>query len=573
MPPREVSSPREISSLELLSVRLGELERRISALEHSPEISGPPPRVKPGPAAPNLPRSEALPQASVLTIFGRCVLGIAGAYILRAIAESGTLHASVPVALAVAYAAAWLVWAGWSGELSALTRRCYALTAALVLSPMLWEATVRFRMLEPASTAAILVAFALLAMALAWRTGASSVAWAGMLTAVVTALVLMAATRALVPFTASLLGLAIVSEFAAARGRWPALRPVVAAAADFSLLIFIIVLGDPAAVPPEYHAVSASVIVGLAAALFAIDAVGLMVRSLLLRWKLKALDASQLAATVLLASWAVLRATHGGGLRGLGVAYLVAGAACYAVGFTLLSRHRGLPNLQFYSACGLAFVLVGSFFALHSVPLLIWLCLAAVIATGLGVHARSPALDLHGVAYLGGALWASGLLAYARSALGGTYPSFSGPLPVAAAATTLVCATMIARYPGEHGGERLLRVLPAVFAVYATAGFAVGGLGWLVAGGGSPTLPQLAVIRTGVTSVAALVLAFVGARWKRLELVWMAYAAVVLGSVKLGFEDLRFGSTESLAASLLIYGAVLILIPRLVRGGKAMGVS
>jgi hypothetical protein len=32
--------------------------------------------------------------------------------------------------------------------------------------------------------------------------------------------------------------------------------------------------------------------------------------------------------------------------------------------------------------------------------------------------------------------------------------------------------------------------------------------------------------------------------------------------------DLRFGSTQSLAASLLIYGAVLILIPRLVRAGK-----
>jgi hypothetical protein len=78
----------------------------------------------------------------------------------------------------------------------------------------------------------------------------------------------------------------------------------------------------------------------------------------------------------------------------------------------------------------------------------------------------------------------------------------------------------------------------------------------------------LAVIRTVVTCAAALLLAFVGARRKRLELAWMAYAAAVLGSLKLAFEDLRFGSTQSLAASLLIYGAVLIWIPRLVRAGK-----
>jgi hypothetical protein len=38
-------------------------------------------------------------------------------------------------------------------------------------------------------------------------------------------------------------------------------------------------------------------------------------------------------------------------------------------------------------------------------------------------------------------------------------------------------------------------------------------------------------------------------------LVWMAYAAAVLGSLKLVFENLRIGSTESLAASLLLFMA------------------
>jgi len=48
----------------------------------------------------------------------------------------------------------------------------------------------------------------------------------------------------------------------------------------------------------------------------------------------------------------------------------------------------------------------------------------------------------------------------------------------------------------------------------------------------------------------------------------MAYAAAALGSLKLVFEDLRIGSAQSLAVSLLIYGTVLILVPRLVRAGR-----
>jgi hypothetical protein len=68
-----------------------------------------------------------------------------------------------------------------------------------------------------------------------------------------------------------------------------------------------------------------------------------------------------------------------------------------------------------------------------------------------------------------------------------------------------------------------------------------------------------------VTCTAALLLALGGARLRRPELVWLAYGGVGLGTVKIVVEDLRLGTTTSFAASLLIYGTVLILIPRLAR--------
>ena len=63
----------------------------------------------------------------------------------------------------------------------------------------------------------------------------------------------------------------------------------------------------------------------------------------------------------------------------------------------------------------------------------------------------------------------------------------------------------------------------------------------------------------------ALALGFLGSRWKRVELGWVAYAAVAFGTLKLLFEDLRFGNAASLVVSLLFYGLILILLPRLTR--------
>jgi hypothetical protein len=563
MPPEDAPSP-----LEQLSARVKELERRLSALEHPSQIHPPHLDAPAAQATVSLGPGEApsdRQQPGVFPVFGKAVLGIAGAYLLRAAAESGTFPSWIVVTIALAYAASWLVWAASPRSGSTLARLSYAITAALILSPMLWEVTVRFRMLEPRVTAAVLVAFALLAMALAWRLNVPHVMWVGMLTAIITALILMAAARAPVPFTLALLVMALLSEFAASQGRWPALRPVVAMAADFAALISIIILGNSRAIPSEYHAVAAGVLIALVAALFAIYAVSVAIRSLIFRLKISRFEAAQFAATVLLAGWAVLRITHGAGTPALGVSCLIAGGACYFAAFGLLARHRERPGFPFYATWAVALVLAGSFLALPSAPLVIWLCLAAVVVTGLGVILRSPALDLHGVVYLSGAVFVSGMLDYAGRALAGAYPPAPGALPVLAAAAAFVCTAMASRYPGERRNQRLLRLLPAILAVYAIAAIAVAALVWLIAHGGAPTFPQLAIIRTVVTCAAALLLAFAGSRWKRIELVWMAYAAVVLGSVKFVVEDLRYGSPESLAASLFIYGAVLILIPRLVR--------
>ncbi len=565
MPPGEVTSRTE---LEQLAERVCELERRISALERPSKQQIGDIYASPMTAAKTGASPAAQAQPSIFSILGTAVLGIAGAYVLRAAAESGIFPSFIAVTLALIYAAAWFIAAAWPSRHSRLARDTYAITAALILAPLLWETTVRFQMLAPALAAVVLALFAALAIGLAWRGKFAAIAWIGTLSAVITALVLMVATRALTPFTLSLLAMALLTEFATVRVRWRELRPIAAAGADLAILIVVLILGNRATIPPAYKPIGAGAIVALAATLFGIYAAHISVRSLLFRLKVTIFEAAQLVVAVLLAGWAVLRVTNGDGRTALGVILLVAGAACYFVAFGVLGRHRELPNFYFYGACGLVFAMAGSLFAMTSLSLVTSLCFAAVLTTVLGVYFHSPALDLHGVAYLTAAMAGSGLLDYAGRALAGTFPPVPGALVFLAAAAALVCAAMIARYPGEHPGERVLRLLPALWAVYSIAALSVAGIVRVLARDTPPTHPQLAVIRTVVTCAAALLLAFVGTRWTRRELVWMAYAAAIVGSLKLLLEDLRFGTTQSLAASLLIYGAVLILIPRLVRARK-----
>jgi len=104
---------------ERLSERVRELERRVSALEDKPAntipaVSKPATAEVPKSRAPETVRGFPGPNlsAGTLPICGRAVLGIAGAYLLRAVAESGAIPPFPILIVAILYAGLWLVWAG-----------------------------------------------------------------------------------------------------------------------------------------------------------------------------------------------------------------------------------------------------------------------------------------------------------------------------------------------------------------------------------------------------------------------------------------------------------------------------
>ena len=218
MIPHEDNNPE----LNLLREEIHQLALRIDALEHHSvvHVEGAAPAV--GPASLTTPEF-AMPDA--IPVLGKAVLALAGAYVLRALAEASPIPSLIVVGFAILYAIAGLLFAQRAAKKNLLAGATYSLTAALILSPLLWESTVRFHVLPPVVTAAVLVVFAAIGAGAPITTVA----------AILTALALMIGTGDLVPFTLALLAVAGMAQMRA-RIRVPTM---IAAALGVCLVVYI----------------------------------------------------------------------------------------------------------------------------------------------------------------------------------------------------------------------------------------------------------------------------------------------------------------------------------------------
>jgi len=564
--------PQAVDNVALALEQLGEqvrnLERRIAALEAKPEaLPGELPSVslqRPRPPATwrGFPPVES--PSGLIPIVGKAVLGIAGAYLLRALAESSTIPKLPVLFVAIVYACSWLVWAVRVHSASRLASATYAVTSALILSPLLWESTVRFRVISPALAGALTVGFVVLAIAVAWRQDLQFIPWTATLASVITALALIIETHDLVPLTAALLSVALVTEATACLGHRLTLRAIPALAADFAiwLLVFILTSGT---VPEGYPSASPVTIASLCIGLLTIYASSIGVRSFFLLQPMTVFEIGQAALAFVIASFGILRALPDSSARPLGATFLLLAGVCYWGTLWRFRDDSQVRNRRVSAVWASALVLAGCFLVFPPKLQIVFLTVTALAAMLLYTRTGNLSLGMQASIFLAAAAAVSNLPGYSAGALAQDVPGTPdwGIWIIASAA--LLCYGIGLRVRQEGRAPRLLFVVPAAVVSITVATLAVTGI---VATGFSRhelAAPSLSVIRTVAICGVALTLAVLGMRWQRAELGWLAYAAVALGTLKLLLEDLRFGNAASLVVSLLFYGLILILLPRLAR--------
>ncbi len=553
-----------------------QLERRCAALERrsagaATARPGAPPAAIPS-ATPDLSRELAAATKN-LALVGRTLLVLAGAFLLRAITEAGSIPTWAGAGLGLVYACGWLAMAHRVGRSQPSSATFHGATGLLIGFPLLFEAAARLRLLAPTAAVATLALFTAAALAVAARRRLHALAWLVELGGVVTAVALMPATGRLVPPALYLALLGVATLWLGYVLDWTSLRWPVALVTDLVLAVLTLRAVAPSAAEGPGAALLVQVLV------MAVYLGSVALRTLYLKRAVVDFEVVQtallLAAGVGGAAYVTVRSGMAEGVVGL--VNLAFGAALYAVAFAFVERRqRGKANFYFYAAVGIVFVLAGTGLVLSGQALAMGWAALAVLSSALAGGFRRLTLAVHGCVYAVAACVQSGALPHAATTLVAS-PSARWPDAPPSAAVVVAAMAASAWLMGRASSAPLLarhRVPRSLLIAALTVGAAGLVVGWLVpllagAPGPQANAALAATVRTAVQVGGVLLLAWAGRFEAWREAGWLAYPLLVVVGLQLAIETLARSRPSSLFLALALYGMTLILIPRLRRHGAA----
>jgi len=557
------------AKVEELSRALADVQARLGVLERAPRA---PPRRPAAAATAAAAAGAAAPGAGVpsaataVTFVGRTLLVLAGAFVLRALTDSGTLAVPLGVALGLAWAGIWIALADRAGKAGATwSAGFHGAAAAMIGFPLLFEATFRFRLLTPAAAAALLAGLTAVALAVAARRRLEGLAWlvslAGAATAAAVAIAPLGGRATFPTLYVILLGVATL--WLGYVLDWHGLRWPIALVAD----VLVIVATLRAVAPGE--GAGAAFLVQAALMLLYLGSVA--ARTLGLGRRVVPFEIVQSAAVLAvgLGGAAYVAARSGGGAGAFGAVSVAAGLAAYGVAFAFVERRQqGSANFSFYTSAAILMMLAGSALVLSGPALpLAWAALA-VGAAALARRKRRLTLATHGAAYAVASAFAAGLLSHAWEASFASAAEAWEPagLPALLALAAMVATAWLAAgaTPRARLPERLPQALLLAALACAAAGVLVGWLVPLLAGvpGAGASPGAVATIRTAVWVAGALVLTGLGRREAWREAGWLVYPALAAIGLKILLEDLPRSRPATLFLAFALYGGALILVSR-----------
>jgi len=498
-------------------------------------------------------------------LVGRSLLILAGAFLLRALTEAGTFANGTGVALGLAYAASWIVAAAIAARKGARgSAGFFAVCAALIADPLIFEASTEFAVLSPTGSAVTLTIMTAAGLFVASRWRLQESAWVFVVGAMVTAATLAVVRPPGEEATAVLVALGLAAVWLAGRHGWEFLRWLTAVGADVGVLrltAMATVPGGPHGVdPPNVPLVAvlqAALLLGYVGSSFA--------RAVRGRNPVRLFDYLQTAA-----AWAIgwggavqIARTHGSGISGLSMFALIIGLAAYSGAFGVVDRKFGRNrSFVFLSSLGLALVLLGLPGTIGSASAVVWAVLA-LIAAAAGSRWDRVTLRAHAALLLVAAWIASGVAAEAAGDLSGRGGFDAVPSAVAMIVAFLtVLTTLVVLFARRLKKSGWVQRLPLT-ALLVMSGIVAAATLVSVAALVAPD--SVLWMGTVALSALAVVAAVLASRWGIREAGWVVYPLLALTGLRVVLTDLASGRTVVFVIALAAYGTAMILSPRLLR--------
>jgi hypothetical protein len=551
--------------LRQLEDAIGRLAARVTALEEprTERLAFGMPAVRPAMAAarPALPPGREL-ELPILTLVGRTFLVFGGAYLLRALTESGQLTPASGIVVGLTYASAWMGAADRAAVRRPASGLFHGLASLVIACPLLLEASTRFGVLSPASAAALLVLVTALALGVAWHRRLQSLAIMATVAGSITALVLAISTGQVWPFTFSALVIGVGAGIAGASRdwRWPSRAPVIVA----TLLTLDVAARALAETPIEPRGLSF-----IAALLLAAIYLVALVSAVLEKHDEPPLLDLMLSGGAVLAglggALSIARALGPGALTSLGWSLMLLGLVGYVIAWSRRAAWADYTSAVLTTVTAL-FILIGVVVGMNRTPAVLTITTTALVLQMTGAFARRRWLVRQGAVFAVAAAAISGLLMFALDAWTAAPPA--GPVPRLAffvAVAAALCAVGMPLIQGDRtaGGQATVATLGAVAALGLGA-FALVSLASV--DGRAETAGLVAAERSLVASI--VIMGVMGlARIPALSgLRWLAYSAIGVVALKLVVEDFRVSSPMSLFVALGAFGTALIVTAKLRAG-------
>ena len=509
------------------------------------------------------PRGADVPR--VLSLAGRTFVVFAGAYLLRALTESGTLTGPAGITVGLVYAGLWLVLADRTASVEPLGAELHGAAALTIALPLLWEACTTRQLIPPVAAALAVGLVSMAALFVAWRQRLHALAWIATVGALITGVALVVRTTAFPAYAAFFIVLGIATLWLGYDRGWYGLRWPTALIADLA------VVGLTTRAITEHTGERPAAAIGAQLLLLSTYLTMIAARTLVRGRAVIPFEVAQGAATLAVGlggAMVVTAATGVGGLT-LGLGAVLLGAGSYVVAFAFVERRHGPGvNFYFYTSVGLLLTLAGTQRIL-AVPVLgiTWGALALLSAWA-SCRVGRTTLATHAAVFASAAAVSSGLVQGTAAVLLSSPAGWKPFTPSAVVVLVLVAGALLVGWPSSGYSGRVRRIPRLIMAGLLTTGIA--GLGtWLlvaaIAGSPARVGQGLPTARTAVLAALAIALAFVGRHERWAELGWLVYPVLIVGATKLLVDDLRHSPASMLVIALALFGGALIAAPRVAR--------
>ena len=567
------------SAVEHLQLTVLSLQQRLDAIEAkgsagaaaaADSVAQSPTADGPGVLSARLRVKDQYDPITILSLIGRLLVVLAGGFFLRAVTDAGTLPVPVGIGLAFAYAAVWLFMSDVAGGRGKVPNALlHAMAAALVAFPLAVEATIRFKVLTGQSSALVLSLLSAGLLFVAWRRRLRGVAWITVVGALPASAILLIQTGVVAPFALYLIALGVATLWLSYSIDWWGSRWPTALAAD--IVVASVTLRAFAPEQRDAPLVAMLLLLLLLAGYFGSIAIRTLVRGR----DVSRFEVAQTIAVLVVSLWgaiALAQAAQAVAVT-IGVGALIAGAACYVVAVSMVDRREGSAlNFYFYTTLALVLVLAGFTIAIGGAWLGAVFALFGLVGTVLWSRSGRLFMLLHGAVYIVAAGIASGSIVYAlRTLVAGAEGPWTVPdvgMLVVLVASALA-AGVAARRTIADGEDVAIatRFAVTIAFVWIACGGMIGFIAPVVGGLADRSVDPgvLATVSTAVLSVATLAIAWLGRHARFREWGWLVYPLLVGIGLKLVAQDFKHSRPATLFIALALYGAALIIAPRLRR--------